>query len=223
MAHLLLAPMARIIGQQPTVHGPQPHPPAAAASRRLRFRSKQPPPAPLHRRLRLRGKQSFPTVWPFSVPSGTGFLAGLSAIEHEAAAADGLVPLPMDGKRSHVHYTHVRTHSQQDVQPSQITRMGLWGHLIRCYREAYPDAASDTGSILQFGVVCMEKHKDAAHESDRSVHHHVAVYCSRRHYWRRVRKISAAKYNIQLNAVAHDSYCIMYKYLRGPTKKKPLF
>ena len=170
----------------------------------------------------MRQKQG-PHAWTFRNPITTGFLAGLSAIEHESAAADGLLQHHPDKRRRHVHYTHVRTNNTQDVQPDQLTRAAYWDHLICCYREAYPKAEADTGSILQFGLVCKEKHKDAARFADRSEHHHAAVYCSQSHLWRRVREISAAKYNIQLNAVAHDAYCTMYNYLRVPTKKKPLF
>ena len=75
-------------------------------------------------------------------------MAGLSTIEHETAAADGLLALPLDGRRSHMHYTHVHTNSATEVQPSQISRAAFWEHLVRCYREAYPKAESETGSIL---------------------------------------------------------------------------
>ena len=140
----------------------------------------------------------------------------------ERCAVDGLAPLPLDGRRRHVHYTHVRTHCPDDVQPHQLTRAAFWKHLARCYTEAYPSADSETGSILQFGVVCKEKHNDAARDVDRSEHHHAAVYCTTSHYWRKVRQISAEKYRVHLNAVAHDAYCTMYNYLRVPTVKKPL-
>ena len=151
-----------------------------------------------------------------------GYLAGISAVEHESAAADGLLALPLDGRRNHVHYTHVRTKGASDVQPHQLSRDQFWEHLVRCYREAYPQADSDTGSILMFGIVCKEKHNDAQRDVDRSEHHHAAVYCAKKHFWRCVRKVSAAKYNIHLNAVAHDAYATMYNYLRRPSKKKPL-
>ena len=38
-----------------------------------------------------------------------------------------------------------------------------------------------------------------------------------------MRKISADKYKVHLNAVAHDSYTTMYNYLRKATTKKPLY
>ena len=156
-------------------------------------------------------------------PIIAGYLAGVRAIEHEAAAADALLPLPLDSRRRHIHYTHVRTNSGTDVQPHQLTRKAFWDHLVKCYKEAYPRAESENGSILAFGAVCKERHKDASRDVDRSEHHHAAVYCKESHYWRRIRKISAEKYNIQLNAVAHDSYSTMYNYLRKATSKKPLY
>ena len=140
----------------------------------------------------------------------------------EQNAVDGLMPLPQDRRRRHMHYTHVRTTCLDDVQPHQLTREAFWQHLERCYREAYPSADSETGSILHFGVVCKEKHNDAARDVDRSEHHHAAVFCSVNHYWRKVRIISSEKYHVHLNAVAHDTYCTMYSYLRVPTAKKPL-
>ena len=182
--------------------------------RRLSHKQKVPP-------TRVYGKQP-PCLWRDG-PIRAGYLAGLRAVEDEALASDRLMALPLDSKRRHIHYTHNRTNSTSDVQPWQLTREAFWNHLMRCYREAYPQAASDTGSILEFGVVCKEKHKDSARDIDRSQHHHAAVYCSMSHYWRKVRKISKEKYNIHLNAVAHDAYTTMYNYLRKPTKKKPIY
>ena len=43
-----------------------------------------------------------------------------------------------------------------------------------------------------------------------------------RHDWKRIRNISWNRYKIQLNAVAHDGYCSMYRYLKCPTTKKPV-
>ena len=37
-----------------------------------------------------------------------------------------------------------------------------------------------------------------------------------------IRKLSAERYNIQLNAVAHDTYSTMFCYVRCPTAKKPV-
>ena len=170
---------------------------------------------------RVTGKQP-PFLWRDG-PIRSGYLAGLDALRHESAAGDGLLPLPLDFKRRHIHYTHVRTNSATDVQPSQLTREAFWDHLMKCYQEAYPRADSETGSILEFGIVSKEKHKDARLDVDRSEHHHAAIYSSMSHYWRRVRKISAEKYRIHLNAVAHETYTTMYNYLRKATAKKPLY
>ena len=68
-------------------------------------------------------------------------------------------------------------------------------------------------------MVCKELHKDSEREADRSEHHHCSTYSTAQHYWRRVRKISAEKFHVQLNAVAHDTYSTMHRYLRVPTIK----
>ena len=125
---------------------------------------------------RIRGKQP-PDLWRDG-PIRAGYLAGVAALQHEAAISDGLLLLPLDSKRRHIHYTHVRTTNANDVQPSQLTRQAFWDHLVKCYKEAYPRADSETGSILEFGVVCKEKHKDAARDIDRSEHHHAAIFSS---------------------------------------------
>jgi hypothetical protein len=162
-------------------------------------------------RRRMCGKQSAPHSYA---------VASREALLCEMAAADGLASLPLDGRRRHVHYTHSRTHGATDVQPNQLTREEFWKHMVRCYAEAYPDADSATGSVLRFGLVVKELHRDADRESDRSEHHHVAIFTKTSHFWKRVRKISAERYRIHLNAAAHDSYTTMFKYLRVPTSKK---
>ena len=111
-------------------------------------------------------------------PIQSGYLAGLAALQYESAIGDGLLPLPLDSKRRHIHYTHVRTNNANDVQPNQFTRQAFWDHMVTCYKEAYPRADSETGSILEFGMVCKEKHKDAARDIDRSEHHHAAIFSS---------------------------------------------
>lgn len=144
------------------------------------------------------------------------------AILAEALAADGLLGLPADSRRCNVHFTHTRTRNKKDVQPHQITRQQFWLHLCRCFREAYPRAERPTGSILDFGLVCKERHHDAEREEDRSEHHHTATRASEPFRWKRIREISAERYNIQLNAVAHETYSTMFCYLRCPTTKKPV-
>ena len=81
--------------------------------------------------------------------------------------------------------------------------------MAKVYREAYPSADSDTGSILQFGLVSTEHHKDAPQVEDRTEHEHAATFSSVAHYWRRVRQISVEKHNAHLSAVAHDGYSSM--------------
>lgn len=140
----------------------------------------------------------------------------------EMMAADGLAALPGDARRQCMHFTQCRTHDEHMVQPEQLTREQLWNIINLCYLEGYPDARSPTQSILLFGLVVKEKHKDAPQEADCSEHHHLIAFCSQKHYWSRIRKIAAKKYKIHVNAVAHDGYSSMYRYLRCATKKKPI-
>ena len=168
-------------------------------------------------RRRLNTKQSRPPAFPR--PGAAGVWA--HALRAEQCAADGLVALLPDARRTHVHYTHVRTTDPQAVQPSQLTRRQFWQHLVKCYREAYPDASSGTGSILKFGLVVKELHKQSSHKQDREEHHHAPTFSSEKHLWKKIRKISAEKYRIHLNAVAHDCYTTMFEYVRQPSAKKP--
>ena len=140
----------------------------------------------------------------------------------EMLAAEGLAALPWDSRRQCMHYTACRNHMPGAVQPEQMSREQVWKHMLRCYTEAYPDADASNKCILEFGLVAKEKHKDALLEADKSDHHHIICFCTEKHYWRRIRKISAERYNIHLNAVAHDGYCSMFRYVREKTKHKPL-
>ena len=99
------------------------------------------------KRRRITGKNP-PPAWDAALPA-EGFIE-----------AD-LAMLGLDSSRFHVHYTHVRTHDKNHVQPDQLTRKEFWEHIVKVYREAYPCADSNTGSILQFGLVAKERHKDA--------------------------------------------------------------
>ena len=145
-----------------------------------------------------------------------------SAIGAEALAADGLLGLPVTSRKTNVHFTHSRTKNKNDVQPNQLTRRQFWQHLVRCFRLAFPRADTATGSILEFGMVCKELHKDAPREEDRSEHHHACTHSSDNFRWNQIRQISAERFNIQLNAVAHETYTTMFSYLRCPTSKKPV-
>ena len=107
-------------------------------------------------RRRLRGKQSAPYPCSGSPPPsltpgfGNPVLTGVAkALRAEELAADGLLLLPWDARKFHIHWTHSRTHNPQDVQPHQLTREDFWKHLVRCYKEAYPKADSHTGSPLE--------------------------------------------------------------------------
>ena len=77
-------------------------------------------------------------------------------------------------------------------------------------------------SILLFGKVVKERHQAATQAAHRDEHHHAACFCTQRHYWNKVAALSREKYNVPLNAVAHDGYGTMYAYLTAPTSKKPL-
>ena len=146
----------------------------------------------------------------------------ISAIRAEDLAADGLLGLRLDSRVANVHFTHSRTKNSGDVQPDQITRKQFWEYLCTCFREAFPRAESETGSILEFGLVVKELHKDAPREEDRSEHHHGATHASRNYRWKVIRKIMYERYRIHLNAVAHETYTSMFSYLRSPTAKKKL-
>ena len=121
---------------------------------------------------------------------------------------------------THVHYTHGRSGGAGHKQPCTMSREAFWKHLEDCYREAYPDPASPTGSILSFGIVAQERYsKTVSGHSD--THKHAACFCSEQHRWSRVAEVSRAK-GVYVNAVAHYSYSVMYRYLRQPTVKKPI-
>ena len=149
-------------------------------------------------RHRLRGKQVAPYPCPAASPPihfsdiARSVQSGAAqAIEAENCAADGLLVLPWDARRRHIHWTHCRTHNPQDVQPHQLSREEFWNHLAQCYKEIYPKAESDTGSPLEFGVVCKERHKDAPRMEDQSEHNHAATFSSVQLYWRRISKLSS--------------------------------
>ena len=68
-------------------------------------------------RTRLVCKQRPPPAWVTPVADELSH-----AMAAEQCAADGLVALSPDARRTHVHYTHVRTDNPTDVQPSALTR-----------------------------------------------------------------------------------------------------
>ena len=168
-------------------------------------------------RRRLVGKQapSAASVWQTMSKQSIASRALVSEQWSEVSAL-------CEGKqRQHVHYTHVRTLDLADRQPESFTRAEFYGHLERCYAEAYPESANRSGSILLFGAVAKERHA-AAEDGTRDEHHHAPTYCAKRHYWSKVAKLSYEKYRVKLNAVAHDNYYSMYRYITQPSAKKPL-
>jgi len=140
----------------------------------------------------------------------------------EDQCPDGCLPtLPATAQRTNVHYVHYRTHGPDDRQPESFTQKELWEHLEDCYRKAYPVPGAKTGSIVAYGMVAKERHKDSPIEANRSEHNHAPVATTQRHYWSKVVKESR-KAGVHLHAVEHEAYGVMYKYLKNPTRKKPL-
>ena len=168
-------------------------------------------------RLRLRKKQAPPPMYSVPQPSSD---AGERAVAAEGWAE--VVALSEDAQRQHVHYTHVRTKKAGDKQPGHFTRQGFWEHLVRVYAEVYPEPANPTSSVLLFGAVAKEHHAASADDALRDEHHHAPTFCSKRHFWHRVAKVSHDKYKVKLHAAAHEGYSTMYSYIVMPTAKKPL-
>ena len=164
---------------------------------------------------RLRGKQSVPG---WGLP--TADAAGVAAIADEGWSE--LVALSPDARRKHIHWTHVRTHDPQHVQPQDLTRAEFWAHLERVYKDVYPEPANKTGSILLFGGVAKEFHAAAGDLALREEHHHAPTYSTKQHLWKRVAQVSLEKYAIPMHAACHDGYTAMYEYVRKPSAKKPL-
>ena len=168
--------------------------------------------APLGKR-RLYGKQLAPIH--FVLPS-----AAVQAIADEAWSE--LTALHEDKRRRHIHWVHARTHQAEHRQPSTFTRAQWWQHLRKVYREVYPEPANETGSILLFGLVCKERHRNSPREAEREEHTHAATYSSVQHYWRAVAAHSLRVYKVKMHAACHEGYTSMYTYLRCPSPKKPL-
>ena len=220
-----------ILAQAPRC--PAAAPPAAGmlplAAARRRYTAKQPPrseeEAALARGVAAAARRRYTRKAPPRGPEAEALRRGIvAAIQAEHGAVDGLQALSTDARRRHIHYVLYRTENPADVQPSALTRRQVWAHISRCYREVYPRPAeqSQTGSILQFGLVAQERHVYADDERDRSLHYHVAAFANATHRWKQVRQLSSEKYGIHLHAVAHETYTTMYSYLRVPGPKKPL-
>ena len=127
-----------------------------------------------------------------------------------------------DAKRKHMHWVLVRTNDPSHRQPNTFTRQSVWEHLVKVYKEAYPEPANATGAILLFGLVAREYHKDAKEVELRDVHFHGATYSTNQHRWKQVAQLSLEKYNVKLHAACRDGYTCMYEYLKVPSDKKPI-
>jgi len=196
-------------------------PPLPSPPKRFRVRGKGPPPAaaippaastPAAKRLRLSGKQTV-------VDPATALFAALATAEELAHPGQKFAAPTV--RRKHVHWTHGRSGNPAHVQPSAMTKAELWAHLMKVYKDVYPDPASPTGSILAFGLVAEETYAAAAPGLS-PTHKHAPTFSTEQHYWNKVAKHSLQVYGVKLNAVAHDSYTSMYAYVRQATAKKPL-
>ena len=168
--------------------------------------------APLRR---LRGKQSVAGLGlPVADP------VGHAAIADEAWSE--LVAVSPDSKRKHIHWTYARTHEPSHVQPCDMTRQEFWAHLMRVYKDVYPEPANKTGSILLFGGVAKELHASASEDALREEHHHAPTYSSKHHMWKRIAQVSLEKYRVAMHAACHDGYSSMHEYVRKASPKKPL-
>lgn len=127
-----------------------------------------------------------------------------------------------DARRKHMHWVLVRTKDPSHKQPHTFTRQTFWEHLVKVYKEVYPEAANATLSILLFGLVAREYHKEAKEMELRDVHFHAATYSTSQHRWKQIAKLSLEKYSVKLHAACHDGYTSMYEYLKVPTEKKPI-
>ena len=124
-------------------------------------------------------------------------------------------------RRKHVHWTHGRSANPKHVQPSAFTRAQFWEYLEKVYKEAYPSSSSPTGSVLAFGVVAEEAYASTSPGAC-PTHKHAPTFSTEAIYWSKIAKLSLEKYGVKLNAIAHDGYSDMYRYVREPSRKKPL-
>ena len=170
--------------------------------------------APLAKRTRYTGKTSDPT----RVCPAVAFAEAATAEElaHPDTKFAGI-----GVRRKHVHWTHGRSADPKHVQPSELTRSQFWDHLEKVYKEAYPASSSPTGSVLAFGVVAQETYARTSPGAC-PTHKHAPTFSTEAIFWSKIAKLSLEKYGIKLNAIAHDGYSEMYRYVREPTRKKPL-
>ena len=162
---------------------------------------------------RLRGKQPAPAQ--YLLPP-----AAFQAIADESWHE--IIALSADARRKHMHWVHVKTNNPQHRQPDSFTKQQFWEHMVKVYKECYPEPANPTKSILMFGLVAQERHHNSPRPQERDLHNHFAAYCSLQHYWRVVAETSLNKYHVKLHAACHEGYTTMYVYLRNVSPKKPL-
>ena len=75
-----------------------------------------------------------------------------------------------DAKRKHVHCVLVRTGDPKHKQPETFTsREEVYKHLEAVYKDVYPNPDNESGSILLFGLVAKELHKDVGEGFRRSL------------------------------------------------------
>ena len=77
---------------------------------------------------------------------------------------------------------------------------------------------------LLYGCVARELHKEAADDSLRYPHYHIATVSSKKHMWLPIAKHSRDHYGINLNASKKLSraYGEQFAYIREASAKKPL-
>jgi len=91
-----------------------------------------------------------------------------------------------------------------------MTRKEFWEHLLKVYREVYPDPDSPTGTILVFGLVAEEPYERSdAPSLPCKTHKHAPTLSNAQHYWNKIASHWWTKYSVKLNAVAHDCYADM--------------
>ena len=141
------------------------------------------------KKMRLRGTQAVPA---HDVISG----AALSAIMDEGWHE--MVALQDDVRRKHVMWALVQTSSQSDRQPSTFSRQSFFEFTCGVYKDVYPEEANKHKSIVLFAKVVKERPAMATKGAERHEHIHMITYCSKRHYWRPIKR-RAMELGVRLN------------------------
>ena len=133
------------------------------------------PPAhgPSTKRFRVRGKSS----------ADEAFAAKYAELATaEELAHPGVKFAPATVRRKHVHWTHGRSNIPAHVQPSAMTRAEFWTHLVKVYKDVYPDPASPTCSIPAFGLNAEEAYATTS-AGLCATRKHGPTYSTEQHYW----------------------------------------